>query len=277
MDEKETKVPVKERESKLSLGEIFKTLREGLIWIIIITVLFAGLGVVYALAYQKTSYTARVDAYIFTDKLYTEDEDGLRSEGISEHVAYQYCAMLVPQCKPVFTSNEVMNEVSKAGIKLRGGLNFIVNEESPYFSITYTYSQHGGNVSAIKHEVAKTLNDYVSKSIETINTATIEDANGNTKIKYGYLSEKIFVYSDASPADVTAATGRTKTVFLAALVGLVVSVIFVLVKNLLSDAVSTKEQVEILTENQIIATIDISTNLDNREKTEKKKGDEEDA
>lgn len=272
MDERETKV-VKERENKLSLGEVFKTLREGLIWIIIITLLFAGLGVAYALGYQKTSYTARVDAYIFTDKLYTEDEDGLRSEGISEHVAYQYCAMLVPQCKPVFTSNEVLNEVSKSGIYLKGGLNFIVNEDSPYFSITYTYSQHGGNANAIKSEVAKTLNDYVSKSIETINTATVEDSLGNTKIKYGYLSEKIFVYSDASPQDVTTNTGRTKTVIIATLIGLVASIIFVFIKNFLSDAVSTKEQVEAITGNQTIATIDISTNIDVREKTEKKKGE----
>ncbi|MBO7214076.1 MAG: hypothetical protein J6V66_01115 [Clostridia bacterium] len=271
MDEKEMNVQGKE--SKLSLGEIFKTLREGLVWIIVITILFAGLGVLYALGYQKTNYTARVDAYIFTDKLYTEDKDGFNTEGISEHVAYQYCAMLVPQCKPVFTSNEVLNEVNKAGIYLKGSINFIVNEDSPYFSITYTYSQQGGDKAAIKHEVAKTLNDYVTKSIETINTATVEDANGNQKIKYGYLSEKIFVYSDASPSDVSMATGRTRTVMLATLIGIVVAIIFVLIKNILSDAISTKEQVESITDNQIIATIDISSNLDNREKIDKKKGD----
>lgn len=267
MDENKVNVSEKESTSKLSVSDIFTTLREGVLWIIIITLLFAGLGVFYALAYQKTTYTARVDAYIFTDKLYTETENQFNTtkNEISEHVAYQYCAMLAPQLKPVFTSNGVMDAVSKDGIWLKGSLNFITHEDSPYFSITYTYSQHGGDVAKIKEEVADTLNKYVVRSINAINT----DENIG-----GYLTDKITVYSKAQAKDVTAQTGRTKIVIIATLIGFVVSVIFVLIKRLLSDTVTTKEQVETLTGNQIIATIDISSNLDNREKNNQKKEDE---
>ncbi len=241
-----------EKEKKLSIGEVFGIFREGLVWIIIITILFACIGGAYAFFVQKTSYTAKIDAYIFTDKLYTETDDGGRNEDISEHIAYQYCSMLVPQCEAVFTSNEIMNEVSKQGIKLKGGLDFIVQEDSPFFSITYTYSQHGGDEETIKREVAKTLNDYVLMSIELI------DAD---KDKYIYLSDKIVVYSDAAPRDVATSTGRTKVIVLATLVGLVVSLAVVLLKRLFSDTITSKDQVEQITDGQIIATIDISPNM----------------
>jgi len=241
-----------EKEKKLSIGDIFSIFREGLVWIIIITILFACLGGAYAFLVQKTSYTAKIDAYIFTDKLYTESDDGKRNEDISEHIAYQYCAMLVPQCESVFTSNEIMNNVSKQGIKLKGSLNFIVQKDSPFFSITYTYSEHGGDPNAIKYEVAKTLNDYVLKSVEVINA---------DKEKYVYLCDKIVVYSDAAPKDVTTSTGRSKVIALATLLGLVVSMVVVLVKRLLSDTIVDKDQVELITGSQIIATIDISPNM----------------
>lgn len=259
MSENQTKISAEEKESRLSLGDIFKILKEGLVWIILITILFATLGVAYAFGYKKTTYTARVDAYLFTDKLYTE-ETGANGEDISEHIAYQYCSMLVPQISKVFKSNEVLAEVSKSGIKLKGSINFITNEDSPYFSITYTYKQHGGDAEAIKYEVAKTLNDYVDKAVETINSGDI---------KAGYLKDKIVVYSDAAPMDITASTGRFKTVALMTAIGLVVAVIFVLIKRLLSDTVMTKEQVEQITSNQIIATVDISANFEQREKSDK--------
>ena len=251
-----------EKEKKLSISEILGIFREGLVWIIIITILFACIGGAYAFLVQKTSYTAKIDAYIFTDKLYTESDDGKRNEDISEHIAYQYCSMLVPQCEAVFTSNEIMNEVTKQGIILSGSLNFIVQKDSPFFSITYTYSEHGGDVNAIKQKVAKTLNDYVQKSVELINA---------DKEKYVYLSDKIVVYSDAAPGDVTSETGRTKIIVLATLVGLVFSMAVVLLKRLFSDTITSKDQIEQITNGQIIATIDISPNMVEN-KQEKDKG-----
>ncbi len=252
-----------EKEKKLSIGDIFEIFREGLVWIIIITLLFACLGGAYAFLVQKTSYTAKIDAYIFTDKLYTETDEGKRNEDISEHIAYQYCSMLVPQCEAVFTSNEIMNEVSKQGINLKGSLSFIVQKDSPFFSVTYTYSQHGGDSETIKREVAKTLNDYVQKSIELI------DADQE---KYVYLSDKIVVYSDAAPGDVTTSTGRAKVIILATLIGLVFSMAIVLIKRILSDTITNKDQVEQITNGQIIATIDISPNMIESRSKEKDKG-----
>ncbi len=248
-----------EKESKLSVADIFKILREGIVWMVIITILFGALGIVYAVGYKKTTYVATVDAYLFTDELYVEQTGS--SEKLQEYMAYQYCAMLVPQISKVLTSNEVASAAHEAKIYLKGSLSFSIHEESPYFSISYTYKQHGGNPEAIKREVAKTLNDYVLKSIETINSGDVEA---------GYLKDKINVYSKADWKDVTSTTGRTKTVMLATFLGVIVSIAFVLIKRLLSDTVMTKEQIENITKNQIIATVDISTNVDQRDKYTKR-------
>ncbi len=238
-----------EKESKLSVADVFKILREGIVWMILITILFASLGLAYAVGYKKTTYTATVDAYLFTDEVYFEEDNS--TEKLQEYMAYQYCAMLVPQISKVLTSNEVVSEAAKAGIYLSGSLSFSIIEESPYFSITYTYREHGGDPEEIKRRVAKTLNDYVLKSIETIDSGDVQA---------GYLKDKINIYSNADWQDVTVSTGRAKTVLLATVLGFIVSVIVVIVKRLLSDTVMTKEQIESITNNQIIATVDISAN-----------------
>ena len=261
MNEKQNKNFHGERESKLSVADIFKILREGIVWLVIITVLFASLGIVYAVGYKKTTYTATVDAYLFTDTVYVEETNS--SEKLQEYMAFQYCAMLVPQISKVLTSNEVMTEANKAGIYLKGSLSFSVVEESPYFSITYTYKEHGGDPEAIKKEVAKTLNDYVAKSIETIDSGDVQA---------GYLKDKINVYSNADWKDVSSSTGRVKTVILVTFVGFVVAVLFVLVKRLLSDTIMTREQIESITNNQVIATVDISA-IDQRDKYAKRGSD----
>ena len=240
---------INEQEKFLSVAEIFSVLRAGIAWIVSITFVCLIIGGVYAFAFKKTTYTAKIDAVIFT---HTYETSTGEQQEISEMTAYQYSAMLVPQCQPVFKSNEVLSAVAAAGIDLKGSINFITEEESPYFSITYSYSQYGGNVNEIKKEVADTLNAYVNKCIEIVD---------NDAKTYRYLSDKITMYSAAYPEDVAASTGKALVLIIALLAGIVLSVIFLLIKNSFDDTVSKREQVEQITGNQIIAIIDISHNL----------------
>lgn len=242
----------KNQKDYLSFADLLGILRAGLLWIVIITLICLAVGVGYAFGVQKTSYTAQVSAHIFAESYKNEVDD--KEIAFSETTAYQYSALLVPQCKPVFTSNEVLKAVKESGINLNGSINFITEEGSPYFSITYTVAKRGGNPDEIKAEIAKTLNDYVDKSIEVI------DAD---KKSYAYLSNKITVYSKAYASDVKSSTGRVTPILLSLVIGLVLSVIFVLLKHFLDDTVSSKEQVESMTGTQIIALIDISTNTPN--------------
>jgi capsular polysaccharide biosynthesis protein len=237
-------------------------LRKGMVWIILITLLCSILGGIYAYFFKETKYVAKLNAQVFT-RTY-EDSVG-NEEELPEHTAFQYCAMLVPQVRVVFTSNEVMNKVESSGIDLKGSINFVTTTDSPYFSVTYTYKQHGGNVEQIKEEVAQTLNAYVNKCIDIVDM---------DKKHYTYLCEKIIVYSEAISRDVSVSTGRVLTVLIAFAIGLILSIALVIVTNMLDDRIYSKEQVEAITDGQCIAVIDITSKAnDYREIKSNSKGD----
>ena len=252
----------KNQKDYLSFADLLGILRAGILWIVIITLISMAVGITYAFVVQKTTYTAQVSAHIFAESYKNEVDD--KEIAFSETTAYQYSALLVPQCKPVFTSNEVMKAVKEANINVNGSIDFITQEGSPYFSITYTVARSGGNKQEIQAEIAKTLNDYVDKCIEVI------DAD---KKSYAYLSNKITVYSKAYAEDVSVNTGRTMPIALSIVIGIVLSIIFVLLKHFLDDSVSTKEQVESITGTQIIALVDISTNAPTPNEKSAIKGD----
>lgn len=244
-----------EKERSLTIEEIFKMLKKGLVWIILITLLSSIVGGVYAFFFKETKYVAKLSAQVFT-RTY-EDSVG-NEEELPEYTAFQYCSMLVPHVQVVFKSNEVMNKVKADGIDIKGSINFVVTNDSPYFSVTYTYSELGGNVDEIKREVSETLNAYINKCIEIVDS---------DKKHYPYLCEKIIVYSESNVKDVTASTGKILTILIAFVIGLVLSVVLVIITNMFDDRIYNKEQVEAITDIQCIAVIDISSKVNDYRET----------
>lgn len=246
---------VNEKEKSLSFADILGVLRGGIVWIIIITILCTLIGGVYAFLFKKTTYTAKLNAqiYVETYKNPTTNEE----EVVPEHTRFQYAALLADKCSALIMSNDVINACNEAlkvdGLKMSGSLTIVPEENQPFFTVTYTYAQKGGDVSATKEEVAKTLNAFVDEAREYINSKP--DV-------YPWHADKIVVYSYAQAKDVTATTGKAGVIAVAFLIGLVLSVVFVLVKNAFDDTITTKDQIELITGNQIIATIDISHNID---------------
>ena len=237
-----------EKEKSLSLADVLEILRSGIVWIIVITILCTAIGGVYAFLVKKTTYTASLKAFVYT-ATYKDSQD--KEVEISEMTSFQYGALLAPECPSVFLSNEVMTAVVKEIGEIPGTIDFNIVENSAMFTVTYTYSQYGGNVSEIKKEVAETLKAYMRESKKVI------DADNE---KYRYFSDKITISSEPTAESVTVATGKLKVILLAMLLGLVLSIIVVLVKHLLDDSVNSREQIELITGNQVIAVIDISHN-----------------
>ena len=242
---------VNEKEKSLSFTDILGALRGGLIWIIVITLLCTLIGGVYAFLFKKTTYTAKLNAmiYVETYKNPTTDEE----ESVLEHTRFQYAALLTEKCSAIIMSNSVLNA---CGSQINGGMSVIPEEEQPFFTITYTYSQKGGDVLKTQEQVAETLNQFVEDAIDYI--------NANPEI-YPWHAGKIFIFSPAQAKDVSASTNKTGVIAISFIIGLVLSVVFVLVKNSFDDTIKTKEQIEAITGSQIIATIDIT----NSETTQK--------
>lgn len=242
---------VNEKEKSLSFSDILGVLRGGIVWIIVITILCTAIGGVYAFLFKKTTYTAKLNAqiYVETYRNPTTDED----EAVPEHTRFQYAALLADKCSALIMSKDVMNacnEVLKEmGLNLSGGLSIVPEEDQPFFTVTYTYSQKGGDVAEIKEQVAKTLNAFFDEAKKYI------DSKPDI---YPWHANKMIVYSYAQEKDVSASTGKAGVIAIAFLIGLVLSIVFVLVKNAFDDTVTTKEQIELITGSQIIATIDIS-------------------
>ena len=250
---------VNEKEKSLSFSDILGVLRGGIVWIIIITILCTAIGGVYAFLFKKTTYTAKLNAqiYVETYRNPTTDEE----EAVAEHTRFQYAALLADKCSALIMSNDVLNAcnalLEENNLKIRGGLTIVPEEEQPFFTVTYTYSQKGGDVNATKEQVANTLNAFFDYAREYINSKP--DV-------YPWHADKIVVYSYAQAKDVSASTGKAGVIAIAFLIGLVLSVIFVLVKNAFDDTIVTKEQIELITGNQIIATVDISYNGESTQK-----------
>ncbi|MBR6737033.1 MAG: hypothetical protein IKL82_01550 [Clostridia bacterium] len=238
-----------QKEQTLSVADLLEIIRAGLIWIVAITLVCLALGVGYAYGVQPTSYTAKLNAYFYVDSY--ENIDGEKYE-VSEHTRYQYSALLAQECETVFKSNDVVSIVKQQvpGINV-SAVKFSVREDSPFFTVSYTISVHGGDQKALKQQVVDTLNNYVMKSMDVIN----DNANPH------WHKGKIYVNSLASVDNVSVNAETVKTIALAFIAGLVLSVVFVLLKHFLDDTVNSREQVEIITGTQIIALIDISANL----------------
>lgn len=237
-----------EKEKSLSLADLFAILRGGIVWIIVITILATIIGGVYAFFVKETTYKATLKAFIYTATY--KDSQGEEKE-ISEMTSFQYGALLAPECPSVFLSNEIMSKVKSQGVDLKGSINFNIVEDSAMFTVTYTYSQHGGDVNEIKKEVADTLKAYINESKKIID---------GDEIKYRYFSNKITISSEPTESSVTVESGKIKVILLAMLAGLALSVVVVFIKYLLDDSVTSREQIELITGNQVIAVLDISHN-----------------
>lgn len=255
---------VTENQKSLTFADVFRIIRGGIVWIVIITLLSVIVGGVYAFAFKKTTYTAKLNAQVYVES-YTNSQSG-DEEYVPEHTRFQYSALLAQKANMLLLNKDVINGVKSqayGGVKLKGGLSVSAEEEQPYFTVTYTYKQKGGNVNEIRAEVAKTLEEYMESAIKYINDNsdkypwfTVDSSvlePGQTAPK-----SKIIVFSNPQPNDVTLSTGKSTVLLISFAIGLVLSLIFVFVKNSIDDNIETKEDIERITGNQVIASIDIT-------------------
>ncbi len=268
---------VKESGKLLSLNEIMILIRTKIVWIMLIVIFCLGCGVAYVALVQKTTYTAVtgvcVQAQYYVEKKdefgnTMEDEYGniiKEKANVAEHTLYQYSALIAPEYEKVLKSNEIAKIIAKEKININvGAIGFSYTEDSAFFTITYTYSQHGGDASEIKANMASALNEYIKISIDAIN-----DPEGKFP---EYLKDKLLVYSIAETSGISASKGTLKIIILAFMAGILLSAIFIIMLFLVNDTVTSKEDIERLTNVANLALIDISANqtITNEEYTAKK-------
>ena len=244
----------KENEKSISLSEIWLVARANIIWVLLILFISVGIGAAYAYFVKKTTYVATIDVVVQSLNDTNVDKEDSR---FTLTTAYQFSALLAPDYEKVMKSHEVINRVNEnkeQGLykMSSGALTFKYTEESPYFSIKYSYSEQGGNVSKIKINVADTLNNYVKECQQILH----ENESGN----YLYLADNLVITSSANQIDVTVNSGKFTTILLAAIIGFIISFALVLLIYFIDDRISTREDAERISGLSVLTFVDISAN-----------------
>ena len=243
----------KENEKSISLSEIWLVARANIVWVLLIVLLCVGVGTAYAYLVKKTTYTATIDVVVQS----LNDTNDKEDSKFTLTTAYQFSALLAPDYEKVLKSHEIINKVNEdretGHYKVSAGaLSFKFTEESPYFSIKYTFSQHGGDATQIRIAVADTLNNYVKECQEILH----ENESGN----YLYLADNLVVTSSANQSNVSVSSGKLTTIMLAGLIGVVLAFILVLLIYFIDDRISTRDDAERISGVAVLAFVDITSN-----------------
>lgn len=244
----------RENEKSISLTEIWLVARANIVWVLLIVFLSAAIGAAYAYFVKKTTYTATIDVVVqsLNDTNIDKEENKFTIT-----TAYQFSALLAPDYEKVMKSHEIINKVNENKPEnlykmSSGALSFKYTEESPYFTIKYTFSQHGGNASQIKIAVADTLNNYVKECQQILH----ENESGN----YLYLADNLVVTSSANQTNVAVNSGRLTTILLAVIIGVILAFVLVLLIYFIDDRISTRDDAERISGIPLLTFIDISAN-----------------
>ena len=250
---------MEERETKtISFKDIGRLIKENLIFIIVIMVIAAIIGGVYALFVQPTEYTASVLLEVCYKESVSDDGSSSTSEkNNSAQSIYSFARYLPKGYEVLFTSPAYIDEYN-TNVRNRneemgfdnltisaGGLNFAIDDDyDVLFTVSYTVSDRGSDPEKMKSLVVGALNSYLEESINK--------TNDNEKSVY---ADRLDIISKASTSTVKVNKGVVKSIAIALLIGVVVCFVILLIKYLSDETVGEKEDVEDLTGSTVIAFI----------------------
>ncbi len=244
---------MQEKETKgISFIELWDAVKKNIIFLILIMFVCSAIGFTYALVFKRTTYTVSTTAVVQVDAI----------EGVTnptEQTKYSYSVYLAKQCKAILKNKNMAKRAQLEGIKINvGALN--VEYEDEHFNIEITY-QISGKGEEPKKQLVDSLNDYLDYCVAYVNNVDNENNIWKT------LAGRIYV-EDAMAQNVSTNTGKTTTILISIIIGLVLSVLFVLLAYITNDSVKTKEDVEEITGSFVIASVSLSANFE-------KKGEQE--
>ena len=239
---------MQEKETKgISFIELWDIVKKNIIFLILIMFVCTAIGVTYAFVFKKTTYTVSTTA-VQVDAIEGDTDP-------TEQTKYSYSVYLANQCKAIIKNKNMAKRAQLAGIEIYvGALN--VENEDKHFNIEITY-QISGKGEEPKKQIVDNLNAYLDYCVNYVNNVDNEDNIWKT------LAGRIFV-EDAMVQNVLPNTGKTTTVLISIIIGLVLSVLFVLIAYFTNDSVKTKEDVEEITGSFVIASVSLSANFERK-------------
>ncbi len=247
------------QEKAVSLTDLWNVVVKKIVVIIIIIAISVAAGTVYAYVAKPTTYTVTTSAGIKVDSL----TSGGSSSSATELNYYSYSVYLAAQSERMLKDRNMSIRAHKAGININTGA-IRVDYQEEHFAFTISYSLSGKD-PALREQVVEQLQAYLDFVYDYIN-------DPSSQTIWDRLGEDRFRFDDPMIESVSSSTGKSTTIILAFIAGVVISAIFVLVTFFTDDSLSSKEQIEDLTGSAVLTVVSLSPNF-NKESEDKKENE----
>lgn len=217
-----------EKEEGISLGEIIHAILKNIWIVVIITIGITILGAIYTFAIAKEKYSASSNIVVAI----TTDEAG-------ESLDYSNSARLIYTIADLVKQDVILDDIAKEYNKdiIRLAKNVSVQSNSNSFLLTITV------VDESKDEVVKIVNSIVYKLIDEVDTNPALAFAKGTITPTSLAKEGVY----DSP-------NKILYLLVSVVLGVVVSLVVVLIKELTSNKYKSKKDVENSLEEKIIGT-----------------------
>ncbi|MFQ8661863.1 MAG: YveK family protein [Clostridia bacterium] len=236
---------------EIDLKELFQTFWNKKIHILLITLIFIVIGIIYTIGFVTPMYTSSTTLVLAgADK--TTDTNKQGSTITTTDVTLN--SKLVETYSVILQTKDVLREViknlginiSEEEIKNNITVSAVKNTEVIQISVN---NENATNAAKITNEIAKVFSKKVGEIYNINNVYVLDEAEVST-----------------NPSNIN----HTKDIVVFAFIGLVISVMYVLIANMLDTTVKTQEDIEKAIKIPVLATIPIY-NLE-MEKLKKKGG-----
>lgn len=221
---------------ELDLKELFEMFWNQKIKIILIVAIFAVIGVIYTIGFVTPEYTA-------TTTLVLAGQESANASNTITTTDLTINSKLVATYSELVTSTNVVRQViSNLGIPMEEG----------------TLKK---NISVSAREGTDMIEIDV---INTNPTYAMQIANETAKVFMNQVAEiyninNVHVVDQAEEPKAPSNINHTKDVMIFAFIGVVISVIYVFIANMLDNTIKTREEVERLYKIPVIAEIPLAT------------------
>lgn len=209
---------------ELDLKELFSLFLSKIFQIILIVIITTGIGVIYTFGFTTPKYSSST-TLVLTGSEQSKENDGTNSITTTDVTLN---SKLVSTYSELVKSSKVLRQViSNLNIdvnedELRKNVTVKSVEDTEVIKITVT-NENAAYSAKIANEIAKIFSNMVSEI---------------------YNINNIYIVDDAEVSDVPSNIHHSKDIVIFAFLGLVISVMYVLIANILDTTVKTPEDVE---------------------------------
>ncbi len=223
---------------EIDLKDLFQIFWNKKIYILLITLIFIVIGIIYTIGFVTPMYTSSTTLVLAASDKTTEAN---KPSSTITTTDVTLNSKLVETYRVILQTNDVLREVisnlginiSEEEIKNNITVSSVENTEVIQISVN---NENATNAAKITNEIAKVFSKKVGEIYNINNVYVLDEAEVSTE-----------------PSNIN----HTKDIVIFALVGLVISVMYVLIANMLDTTVKTQEDIEKAIKIPVLANIPI--------------------